>query len=183
MTDGSDRKESIHVRGDPSPSPPPRRFVERKHGCTYSPPGRTASPDPLDTRYSRRSTYRDEFREYYDHELRYLERDRTYYEDRSRSPSRQRYREPLYEREREREYYDPPREPYNRRSPSRRVIVEETYESQEEYGPPEKRGKSLKFDVNLLSLASNIKDNQAIKVLHPTKASSIDKPEIVLIET
>jgi hypothetical protein len=63
------------------------------------------------------------------------------------------------------------------------VIVEEAYESPEEYEPPEKRGKSLKFDVNLLSLASDIKDNQGTKVPRPTKTPSINKPETVLIET
>jgi hypothetical protein len=63
------------------------------------------------------------------------------------------------------------------------VILEETYEGQEEYEPPEERGKNLKFDVNLLSLASNIKDDQASKAPRPTKTPSINKPEIMLIES
>lgn len=102
---------------------------------------------------------------------------------RSCSSSRGRYRQSETrierERERDRDYYDPipvwERYEESEVEPEyyyRRTVKERDVERDERYEPPESDGKSLKFDVNLLSLASR-----------PNKISSTCKPELVSIET
>lgn len=88
-------------------------------------------------------------------------------QDRNRSRSRvlSPYRGISIERE---------RDDFGRRSMD--MVDDEIYE------PPEREGKSLKFDVNLHSLASDINDNQATKAPRPNNPSSIGKPEILSIE-
>ena len=206
-------EEGIHLQGTHPRPLPPRPFVEKEDDHrTYSPPRRTASPESLDPRSSRRrSGYRNTLYVDTDDELRYGERDRSYYGDRSRSPPYQRSRERIVDpltqerldRERREDYYDTlrsrarerNREPeveheYPRRtSPSLSVTSEDSYDTRESYEtegryePPEYRGKSLKFDVNLSSLATDNKDNQTTKAHRPTKTPSMDEPEIVSIET
>ncbi|KAH8802972.1 hypothetical protein F5884DRAFT_903578 [Xylogone sp. PMI_703] len=75
--------------------------------------------------------------------------------------------------------FDPGRSTHKDGSPQR-------FEEREYFNYPgsqSKEGKSLKFDVNLLSLASDIKDSQANKISRPSKPLNIDKPDIVSIET
>jgi hypothetical protein len=122
---------------------------------------------------------REREREYYDYPppplSRYGERivDPKYYGSPPPSPPvRERYREP--EIERDHSYH---------RTHNPRVVTSERDERREEYEPPESGGKSLKFDVNLLSLFNDIKNDQMTKVPRPNKTPSTDKPEIVSIET